>query len=143
MTTVAYRDGVLAADTLSVSAGIPCRCTKLFRLEDGSVCGFAGNVDAWRLFLAWLRHGGEPPKFTDKDRESFHALVMHPDGRVDEWESERVAIPLEDPFYAIGSGSKAAVAAMHMGADAARAIEIAKLCDADTGGPVMVMRCAR
>ena len=33
MTTIAYRDGMLAADTLSVTAGIPCRCTKLFRLD--------------------------------------------------------------------------------------------------------------
>lgn len=141
MTTIAYRDGVMAADTLASSDGIPCRCTKLFRLDDGRVVGFAGNVEASRLFLEWLRIGGNKPSLTDADRKSFHALVMHPDGHVDEWETDRVGVTLEDPFYAIGSGRMAALAAMHMGANAVEAIEIARLCDINTGGTTMCMRC--
>jgi hypothetical protein len=105
------------------------------------VVGFAGNVEASRLFLDWLRIGGNKPSLSDTDRKSFHALVMHPDGRVDEWETDRVGVPIEDRFYAIGSGRQAAMAAMCMGADPVRAIEVAKLCDINTGGNVMHMRC--
>lgn len=44
------------------------------------------------------------------------------------------------PFLALGSGSKAALGALYMGADAVRAVEIARLADAYTGGPIQTMR---
>jgi ATP-dependent protease HslVU (ClpYQ) peptidase subunit len=43
---------------------------------------------------------------------------------------------VEDDFSAIGSGAQAAMAAMHMGADVKRAIEIASQVDVGSGGKI-------
>lgn len=130
----------MAADRMGDSGGVRCWLTKLHRLDDGRVIGLAGGVEAGLRFIEALR-AGRQPDFSEDDRAEFHALVMHPDGRIEEWETERFGVPVEDPFWAIGSGRVAALAAMHMGADATRAVEIAALCDVGTGNGWVAMRC--
>jgi len=137
MTIIAYRAGILAADTLFTGdRGLKSYGTKVFQLSDGRICGFAGNPTNFYLFKRFLENEGDRPTFAEKDRERFHALVLSPDGKLEEWEDERISVPIEDEFYAIGSGAVAATAAMHMGADARRAVEIAILCDEGCGGSV-------
>ena len=45
--------------------------------------------------------------------------------------------PLEGEFHALGAGQPAALAAMHMGASAVKAVEIAIKLDKNSGPPVM------
>lgn len=137
MTTIAYRDGILAADMQAEAAGwiVPGGTKKLFRLKDGDVVGVTGDWACLQPWVAW--HTGDR-------REPFYDLGEN--SRVIRAHSKGLVIyegkgwfHFDGPFGAWGSGWPAAVAAMHMGADAKRAIEVAMLCDPSTGGDVQVM----
>lgn len=140
MTTIAYRDGVLAADTAVHDRGVYCgEVTKIYQYRDGTMGGAAGclgDVAAMREFIA---SGGmnEPPEFKDEDSEG---ILIRPWGKV-EWIGEkRKRIELTGEFFAIGSGFKLALGAMHAGADAIRAVEIAAHLDNHTRAPLTILR---
>jgi len=74
MTTVAARDGVMAADTMAFHAGKRVRSTKLFRVN-GAVIGICGCWTDGKLFVDWYEDGAnrsEPPKWlTQGDERSI------------------------------------------------------------------------
>ena len=135
MTTIAYRDGVLAADSRSEDS-----CTKVFCFPKiykvaGRLVGMAGCVSKGQEFLEWLRAGGERLKI-DEDRMSAIALLE--DGSVEVYEDTTFWLDLPPgEFYAVGSGAAAALAAMHCGKSAAEAVEIACRVDPSSEGPVV------
>ena len=138
MTTIAYRDGVLAADSLVCVSGWkqPHRAAKLHRMQDGTVCGMTGDLAPASSFIRWLDTGeGDKPPMTDA-----RVIHMQHGGRLRVYEDGGY-FDLDCEFTAFGSGSPAAQAAMHMGADAARAVEIAALLDDSTGGEIVSMKC--
>jgi hypothetical protein len=57
------------------------------------------------------------------------------------WVYESTIIPahIKEPFYAIGTGSAYALAAMHLGKSPKEAVEIAALFDPATRGPIDVI----
>lgn len=59
VTTIAYRWGVLAADSRAMLGGwkAPYEVTKLFRLPDGSVAGVCGGLADSEAFIRWLAEG--------------------------------------------------------------------------------------
>lgn len=143
MTTIAYRDGVLAADTRVVVDGRIARCTKLHRVLQGRrelVVGLAGDSFAGLEFLEWLKSGGATPSARLLDGEGeFHALVLTRRGLFDydRWcRPERV----QDRYYAVGSGAAAALGAMHAGLSAAAAVKTACQIDPYSGLPVETMK---
>lgn len=138
MTTIAYRSGVLAADTqMTCDGDLKAYGRKLvYVAEKKAWVGYAGLVSDCQRFIRWFS-GADPSVEFDEDDE-FSALILWPDGEVDGMGYQLKAHRLEaDEFFAIGSGSSAAMAAMHMGADAKRAVEIAMLVDLGTGGEVV------
>ena len=145
MTTVAYRDGVMAADTLGVRFDMPRICYKVHRVGD-AIIGAAGNYSDCLVFVEWWRDGHDLKKLPEfkmyrgePDAPDIEALVLTADG-LDRWTEHFQHDPILDPFFAIGSGAGAAMAAMHMGADAAEAVRIASLVFMSTGGDVQVER---
>lgn len=139
MTTIAFRNGIMAADTSTYihegNLRMPSdRSTKLRRLSDGSVVGAAGVRRQISDFVAWYEKGQDGP------RPSIDlATIIHcfPDGRVSVYDGsydERDVTNCE--FYACGSGAMAALAAMSMGASAEQAVKVAMLYDPWTGGEV-------
>lgn len=146
MTTIAYRDGIMAADTQGNRGGIRSVTRKLHRI-DNRIVGFSGNYQDGLTFVAWVRDGMKMdalPEFrgygrTD-DAPDINALVLSPDGLV-QWTEHFQPMPITEPFFAIGSGFVSAMTAMHMGASAAKAVEIAMLIDVETGGEIQVERC--
>ncbi len=140
MTTIAYRDGVMAADSMITSNDewiMPYQCPKIERLADGSVVGFSGNLYLQREFIAWLElpvERGPQPDLKDTSK----AIVVNRQGRVRLHQYAGYA-EMTAPFFAIGCGTIPAMAAMHMGASAKRAIEIASLLDNATGGEIQVV----
>jgi hypothetical protein len=160
MTTIAYRDGVLAADscfTHESEAGGSRRanCIKLYRkfvtlhnvpekrveIQDVLV-GLSGESGPGMVFLDAIF---APRALHDEDatRElfahggaDFSALVLTRNGlfEYDGWyRGERVI----EPYWAIGSGTKVALGAMEMSATAEQAVTIACRWDAHTRGPVV------
>lgn len=143
MTTIAYRAGVLAADSrvsITTEGGgdrFFDRSKKLIR-KGNAIIALAGESSPGMVFAAWYGSGKKPPSRLIDGGADFTALVLTPKGlfEYDAYcEPERV----DEEFYAIGSGAKAALGAMHMGASAIQAIEIAMKIDPSTGGRVMSM----
>lgn len=76
----------------------------------------------------------------DKEDEEFIALVVHPDGRIflHEGNNPTRAYPIDEEYYAVGSGSDFALAALDAGATPEQAMEVAKKRDAFSGGETFV-----
>lgn len=144
MTTVAYRDGILAADTRCVRQGIIEAAHKLFRLDDGSIAGFAGSLCDIHHFVRWYNAGADvddPPKwimFGDNDEPVVDCILVSEDG-VSRWTAHIQPSPIIGPYFAIGSGQQFATAAMFMGATAEQAVRVAMGLDPNTGGEVQTM----
>lgn len=141
MTTIVYRDGVMAADSRAWSGGhspIGMK-NKVHRLEDGTLVGCASSIPgAAEAAVQWYRAGadpkGEPPR-------EFNLLVVRPDGSAylaDD--NPYLSGPLHAPYFAIGSGRQFALGALAMGADAVEAVSIGIQLDTCSGGPITVMR---
>ena len=148
MTTIAYRDGLMAADSGNWLSNVTYRSAlKIARGPDGSLHGVAGNAGEGCEYLRWVEAGmeGDPPKPEVTNREdgsgAFIALVVPPEGDVVRlW----TAFGFEDhhdvPFIAIGAGSELAIGAMAAGASAEQAVEIVAQHSGYAALPVRVVR---
>lgn len=139
MTTITYRDGVVAADTRMVAGGWigAGSARKIFRMQNGGVCAVTGDLAIGTTFIDWFDgdKANPRPSLGDDCRViSFrnNKITVHEGGGSFEMEGSA--------FYAWGSGAPAALAAMHLGADAMKAVEVASIVDPYTGGPFVFMR---
>lgn len=145
MTVIVYRDGVMAADRQSTIMGVrACEVTKVARRpSDGALIGVAGDAGLASAFMRWFVAGeqGDRPALhiAADEHKTALAIIVRAGGAVEEHSVGGWA-PVEGAFYAYGSGLEAAVAAMHMGADAARAVEIANIVTTGCGMGVDVVR---
>ncbi len=143
MTTIAVRDGIMAADSAIVDGGICVGSVpKLHRIS----CGVMGGAGKWSevlMFRDWLDECGPDPKtFPDKIRDTdTSVLLLCKDGRLlclegrSQWE-------IDAPYQAIGTGFQIALGAMAAGASAERAVEIACDLDVNARRPVIVVKAA-
>lgn len=135
MTTIAYRDGVLAADTLATSNGLRDDYgTKVWRV--GKVLVAAAGTRALCLkFREWVAAGmdGESP-FAKGDGNG----IVVSDAGIVCW-SENGCWPVGQPFYALGSGYQVAMGAMEMGATAEDAVRAAIKWDTSSGGEITAL----
>ena len=148
MTTIAYKDGVIASDSRATwDDWAVSRCVKLYRAKSKSdpvkgdvIVGTAGHSSAALLFLDWLEVGGEP-RLHDRgvnETTEFECLIMHKSGV---WVGDRLCRleRLEEEFWAAGSGRHAALGAMWAGKSAIDAVRIATRIDPFSGGRVVSM----
>lgn len=144
MTTIAYRDGVLAADSRAYSGDkVPIGSkTKVHRMADGSLLGVSTtSVGGDQLIRRWVEAGSLPVASTDLKPDAFTALLVKPDGSV--WyasDNMEWSGPLTGEFFAIGSGEQFALGALVMGASVERAVEAGIELDPWSAGPVTVLR---
>lgn len=137
MTTIAYRDGVLAGDTLA-SVGdtkIPGRCRKVWRLRDGRLFGGAGKAEELRSLKKLMMAHKEGPLPCPK-LKACEAILVMPGGQVLVYEGA-VWEPEEAPYHALGSGFGYALTAMWLGHDAVIAVKAGIHFDKGSGGGVM------
>jgi hypothetical protein len=150
VTTIAYRSGIIAADSrVTVSTenggGRKHLCTKLYRksITEGRrtfdvIIGTAGEAFSALVFVDWYGTGKPMPDVLRDLGGDFTCLILRPDGL---YEADVYCRPdkITEDFYAVGSGSKEALAAMHCGKSAAEAVRIAALIDPYTGGRTVSM----
>lgn len=151
MTTIAYRNGVIAADsrtTLETEGGGARMflCEKLFRKTSGItgetvIIATAGESSPGMVFVDWFGSGKDAPDNFIIGEADFTCLVLQKDG-LWEYDAWCRGVKILDEFYAIGSGAKAALGALHMGASAVKAVEVACKIDHYSGPPVVSMRLA-
>lgn len=137
MTTIAAckRERVMCSDSFWTD-GEECGFTKkVFRVR-GELLGGGGTaryLDQW--FAAYRRNKPLPkPIASDVIVLRLSDKGIHVWSSVDDW------MQIEQAQFAIGTGGKAARAAMAAGASCARAVRIACDIDASTGGPVRTYR---
>lgn len=139
MTTIVYRDGVMASDSLATRGAwvLPGHTEKLFRMKDGGVAAVTGDYAPGCRYIEWLNSPtGEEPAIGEST-----VIRLNPDLTVTVYEVGGSYKEDVGEFCAWGSGMPAALAALHMGADAAKAVEMASLVDTNSGGKVITMKC--
>lgn len=126
--------GVMCADSHWTDGSEKGPMRKVWRIN-GALVGFAGNLDAIEATKAYLLSGcqGKPPAAADAS-----ALVLD-NGKVSTWTRLDGFVPAPGR-YAIGSGGKAARAALEAGASATRALAIARNIDATTSGRTRIYK---
>jgi len=129
----------MAADSRSGRGAwtMPGIAEKLFRMADGGVAAVTGDCAPGCRYIEWLDVPGDRP---EPDIGDATVVRLMPDGTIRVYEAGGSYIENVAEFLAWGSGMAPALGAMHMGADAVKAVEIAALVDAHTGGPVVSMK---
>ena len=125
MTVIAWDGKTLAADRMGTYGAMRRTRCKIRVLSPDVAVSSTGDVDEGLILKDWFEAGAKQeayPKF--QTREHFTSLVVCDHGRVYEYSSECVRIPVEDPYAAWGDGSDFAMGAMAMGADARKAVEM-------------------
>jgi hypothetical protein len=138
VTIVCYRDGMLASDTQCYSGDVIAAHThKIGRTKDGWLWAVTGRVAMMEKYSAWAEfHEGDPERY---EGEHSDLILISPDGVVKEWIGEGWITSLPAPFRAWGSGMEMGLAAMEMGADARRAVEVASKYHTHCGGEIDVL----
>lgn len=143
MTTIAYRDGVLASDSrATIKERVDTdRCKKIFRLRNNSYISIAGDyLNGMRLMerlkqLIKTRKKDQQLYLPNERFKGVSAILVDEeaawifDGCL--WENLKVY-----PYYAIGTGGPYALAAMDAGATAEEAVRVGIKRDVYSGGRV-------
>lgn len=139
MTTVVATRTALYSDSKCSEGNVSFKTTKLFQVGD-SLLGVAGTLTAALKFIKWFKKQDhdEPPILKDADGDDFDVLEVSPKG-IFMWDNDLTPIEVLDPFYAIGSGRLAALAALHLGSSPEHAVETACLVDSYSAGPVQTL----
>lgn len=115
--------------------------TKIYRVHD-AIVGYAGEPAFGQAMLAWLRAGSDPAQFpvSQRDKEDWVGLlVIRPGQPVLRYERTPFPVAIEDKCVAIGSGRDFAMAAMHLGLDARRAVKVAIDLDSGCGNGIDIL----
>jgi hypothetical protein len=146
MTIIAFKDGVMAADTMLSSYNSQNRAQKLVRMPDGGVAGGCGLWARAYSGLRYLAEGGSPddrpaPEGMQgpPDIREAAILVAKPDGSLWLLEDEFPAFPLRDKVAAVGCGTEAALMALNLGLSAVEAVAKVTRQDVLCGDPVQSM----
>lgn len=127
MTTIAYRDGIMAADSGCFNDDLyEGEVDKIWTLQDGGFLGCCGEYGAILKVVDWLAAGGDPARKPRLSRDSeFAGLLVKSSGQVLHYQLRLRPLPITADFHAIGSGRKIAIGAMAADVTAERAVEIA------------------
>lgn len=139
MTTIAVKDGVMAADT-QLSSSTIYRAQKIYPLPGGGCVGGCGEWAKTYSAIAWLLGGrqGDAPEFEDSE-----LVLMKPDGSVWLACGRFPEFPLLDDMAAIGCGAAAAMALMTYGLGAKEAVLATCRTDPGSSEPVQVFKLPR
>lgn len=139
MTTLSYRDGIVAWDSQLTEGNSKYAAPKGVKNDEvGVIIGLVGVAHAGWSLIDWVLRGRDGPPPERHKRDDFELLLYWRTGDLELMDPYARTMPL-DPgrFYAFGSGQQAALAALHLGCDATKAVEIASLCDSGTSTPVV------
>ena len=146
MTTIAFKDGTIAADSQETHGdGRIAECKKLYSIG-GTIIGTAGDSYTGLIFVDWFERGARMEDAPDlshvQSDEDFECIVIENKDTIYTINRFFQKYPTEMPdgFYALGLGSSYAMAAMEMGADARKAVQIAAKYDAYTGGRIKTLK---
>lgn len=134
MTTIAFKDGVLASDSLVTSGGQRDGLTRKIWRHGRLLVGGAGSTSICHRFYEWVRAGmrGRCPVEGTNNANGF---VIAPTGEVVVWGSQGPWLNTTG-MVAFGTGGDLAMGAMLAGASAEEAVAVAIKLDVHSGGPI-------
>lgn len=136
MTTIAYRDGILAADTQMAADDLRCgEASKIMR-QGRLLIGFCGKLSNFEAFRSWLV-GGMEGRFRS---EGGNVFILPPSGPAIVWGDGDYPWRETSDFWALGSGERIAIGAMDAGATAEDAVRAAIRWDTSSGGEVLTLQ---
>lgn len=138
MTTIAYRDGILAVDRMMNHCDV-VRPTdlKLHKVHSSYsidyAVAFAGTCIMGLAFVEWVKEGrvrGKYPINNIDKKVGFQCLLVQRNGHdkptVQYFDNDLIGMPLQEmPYAAEGRGDEFALGAMFMGASAVEAVQAA------------------
>lgn len=146
MSTVAYKDGVIAAETIAVCADERYGDIEKVGRTENYLFGFAGRLGYMRPTYLWVKmldeEGVHPQDFhkhgdkLDID-DNGSAIIVDRSGQIWCVELDGYTHPVGRACEAIGSGGRYALGAMTFGATAEEAIEVSSMLDVNSGGRIM------
>jgi len=143
ISTIAYRDGVIASDSLVMCGHIRAGYTKkITKTSEGYLLGAAGSLaDLNKFFDVFEANQSEDIVFSkDMDFDNFEGMIVTPKGKVYIVENSGYPFHIEADYYAVGSGTELAKGAMAMGASSVDAVKVAIELSNESGGKVNVER---
>lgn len=145
MTIVAYRDGIMAADSAIWASDKHIICSyrkKIMRSDGGSLFGTSGSVaNSLRAERHIKTCGLDFSKFKDVLPDgNFSGLLVMPNGKIFILEADMWPQPIRMKWAAIGAGSTFSMGALAAGASAEQAVRLAIKHTDCGGGPVQVER---
>lgn len=146
MTAIAYKDGVLAGDTLTVyEGGLKCSHQKVFKYK-GWLYGASGDCPEASDLRHWLFNGLKDPRsmppfkrepFLNRD---FNVLAVSPKGEICLIRHLGDLEVVPSKFYAVGAGKEFCMGAMAFGATAAEAVALSIQHNEAVGGEVTTVK---
>lgn len=139
MTIVAYRDGVMAADSRLTDGSLimPNGIRKIFQRADGALVGVTGDAEDVEAARAWTERSGKKPPVLTKGAVM---ILVTSGGGISEYSQQgRFRYHNTTGYMAIGTGATAALGAMWAGASAVEAVAAAIALDNCCGGDVYVL----
>lgn len=146
MTIIAYRDGIMAADTaVTQDHMIVAHRKKVHKTAHGVLVGCAGRTSYSQAVLEAVeamplndvRTGEILTILAGAGDDGASALIVHPNGAVyTACQKTGRLILIEAPYYAIGAGAEVAIGAMAVGATAVQAAAAAVKHSHYCGGAV-------
>jgi 20S proteasome alpha/beta subunit len=141
MSVIAWDGKTLAADKRA-SFGTTIRTTtKIFR-HGNALLAYAGDSAHGEEVRAWWMRGADPDDFprSQRDKDDWAGLLVIRRGEhgpvIARYERTPYPIYFEDEHFSIGSGREFALAAMYLGCDARRAVEVACALDSGCGNGI-------
>lgn len=140
MTTIAYRDGVMAGDSLSTFGGTAGGRVFKVRKVGKFLLGLSGTAGEAEEYCKLMAKNQEIMRFDDLARRATDDLgvwgLIADGNKV--YRIDRSGLPyrVRGPFFACGAGMDVALGAMEMGAGAKRAVQAACKYSSGSGGPV-------
>lgn len=137
MTTIAYKNGIIAADLQAGNGSRAARFHKIGRNKGGSLIGACGDAPLVYALIKWFVEGENDPmpatygKFNE-DNCDVHAFLIRADLSLYRIEPAG-AFRFEAEYCAMGSGGAYALGAFAAGADAITAVRCASIHDLHTG----------
>lgn len=139
MSVIAWDGKTLAADRRACIGGLVRTTTKIRRGRMRALLGYSGDADAGEELAAWWEAGADPGAFpaAQRARDSFGAtLLVIEAGGILTYERTPYPVRFHRQLFAIGSGRDFALAAMHLGKNAAEAVGVACHFDSSCGNGV-------
>jgi len=154
MTTIAYKDGLMASDSCwTLNNSQVTSLNKITRLKSGGLLGQAGDNDSREIvaLLDTIKHEKNVPfkKALLDLRVDYTGLWVLPSGKIyivtarsdpNNHDEEVGFTPISRRIAAVGSGNEFALGAMRAGATAREAVFHAAEFDIYTRAPVHVVR---